>query len=88
MTAHEWLSDIMLSAALANLAMFLLGWWQYRRMMLLYRLLGQLCVNAFVNQHLPIWVPWAHAFGYDFKLSVNDADADEKGQGDGRSKLS
>jgi hypothetical protein len=57
-------------AAVANVVMVVMWGVAIRRARRLEFLLGQLCIRAFVHQHLPIWRAWGQAFGYEFKVSL------------------
>ena len=43
-----------------------------RRTAVLRFLLQKLVVDAFLNRHLPVWVPWADAFGRQLTLSAGE----------------
>ncbi len=44
----------------------------YRRFRRLDMLMTKICTDAFMNAHLPIWMPWADTFGFEFKIKVMD----------------
>lgn len=80
MTATEYhvLMNIMLASTAGNLTMMVLGWWKLRRVRQLETLLSVLCIDAFLDQHLPIWFAWSRAFGFRFHMTLDDADSDKK----------
>jgi hypothetical protein len=61
---------VAIAALLFNLVFIVQSWRRLRRQAQLETLLGQLCIDAFLHRHLPIWQPWCAAFGYTFRVNV------------------
>ena len=43
---------------------------EVRRARQLHALLGSICIQAFADQHLPIWGPWGRVYGYALKITI------------------
>jgi len=67
MTLPNLLTVIAVAANAAAFVYFLL---LIRKLRRLNMLLAGICADAHGKQHLPIWVPWAAAFGLEIKLDV------------------
>lgn len=49
-----------------------LNWLQYRRWCRLNRLLDELCIDAWMMRHLPIWQAWSRMTGLNFKIGLSE----------------
>jgi hypothetical protein len=65
------INTMAVTAAGVNLYMLWESRRRLRRQVQLEIMLSQLCMDAFLYQHLPIWSPWCTAFGYTFSVKVN-----------------
>lgn len=57
-------------SAVANLLISVLYAWKLMRVRRLEILLANLCIKSFVYQHVPIWQPWAEAFGCHLEIRL------------------
>jgi hypothetical protein len=62
-----------LSMAL-NLGIVTYYWLLVRRQLQLEFLLKKICIDAFLNRHLPIWSLWSDAFDQRFRIVVQHKD--------------
>jgi hypothetical protein len=73
MTPIHWMQVITLVAGTVNVCGVLYQWALMRRWRLLVMLMDRIVLEAFVNRHVPIWVPWSAARGMDFEISLHPA---------------
>jgi hypothetical protein len=57
-----------------NLGMMTYYWLLIRRQRQLDFLLRKICIDAFLNRHLPIWSLWSDAFDQSFRIVVQHKD--------------
>lgn len=70
MTAETFWIAVAGASCVVNLGMVAYYWVLIRRQWRLDTLLEFLCIQAFMEHHIPIWTAWSRAYGYDFKINV------------------
>lgn len=65
-----WLIWLLWALIALNSALALWSLMLVQRIRVLSRLLGNLCFQAFISQHLPIWRPWAEVWGVHLSITA------------------
>ncbi len=72
MSGLQWLAALNLAAIPISWGGAAYAVWLAWRNYQLRKLLDFLVLQAFMNQHLPIWVPWSHMTGIGFRIEARE----------------